>query len=117
MTTNYPKGLTNNTAQNILGNLKTVDPTLYHAYFEDFDEYHAVNWTVTETGAATQALTNADGGVLLVTNAAADDDASFSQKTITMKDGMKMNNHKWLTNDEVKLKQENQNAFKFLNNN
>ena len=23
---------------------------------------------------------------------------------ITMKDGMKMNNHKWLTNDEVKLK-------------
>lgn len=23
---------------------------------------------------------------------------------ITMKDGMKMQNHKWLTNDEVKLK-------------
>lgn len=23
---------------------------------------------------------------------------------ITMKDGMKMNNHKWMTNDEVKLK-------------
>lgn len=26
------------------------------------------------------------------------------QSDITMKDGMKMNSHKWLTNDEVKLK-------------
>tara|TARA_R110000868_G_scaffold222936_1_gene474751 strand:+ start:333 stop:1025 length:693 start_codon:yes stop_codon:yes gene_type:complete len=80
MTTNYPKGLTNNTAQNVLGSLKTVDPTIYHTYFDDFDTYTAGDWTVTETGVATQALTNADGGVLLVTNAAADNDASFSQK-------------------------------------
>ncbi len=78
---NFTKGVTNNTAQNVLGSLKTVDPTLYHAYFDDFDTYTAGQWTVTETQAgATQALTNADGGVLLLTNSAADDDLNALQK-------------------------------------
>tara|TARA_R110000868_G_scaffold88513_1_gene246762 strand:+ start:378 stop:1073 length:696 start_codon:yes stop_codon:yes gene_type:complete len=81
MTTNYPKGLTNNTAQNVLGSLKTVDPTVYHTYFDDFDTYTAGQWIVTETQAgATQALTNADGGILLLTNSAADDDLNALQK-------------------------------------
>jgi hypothetical protein len=80
-TTNFTKGVTNNTAQNVLGSLKTVDPTIYHAYFDDFDTYTAGDWTVTETQAgATQALTNADGGVLLLTNSAADDDLNALQK-------------------------------------
>lgn len=80
-TTNFTKGVTNNTAQNVLGSLKTVDPTIYHAYFDDFDTYTAGQWTVTETQAgATQALTNADGGVLLLTNSAADDDLNALQK-------------------------------------
>ncbi len=43
---NFTKGVTNNTAQNVLGSLKTVDPTLYHAYFDDFDTYTAGQWTV-----------------------------------------------------------------------
>lgn len=52
-----------------------------HTYFTDFDEYHAVNWTVTETQAgATQALANVDGGVLLLTNSAADNDLNALQK-------------------------------------
>jgi hypothetical protein len=81
MTTNYPKGLTNNTAQNVLGSLKTVDSTVYNTYFNDFNTYTAGEWTVTETQAgATQALTNADGGVLLLTNSAADDDLNALQK-------------------------------------
>jgi hypothetical protein len=80
-TTNYSKGLTNNTAQNILGQMVQLDPTRMHTYFNDFDEYHAGNWTVTETQAgATQALTNVDGGVLLLTNSAADDDLNALQK-------------------------------------
>ena len=78
--TNFPNGLTNRTAGEIFGSLKTFDPTRFHTFFEDFDYYVAANWTVTETGVATQALTDEDGGVLLITNAAADNDASFQQK-------------------------------------
>jgi hypothetical protein len=80
-TTNFTKGVTNITAQNILGQMIQLDPTQMHTFFNDFDEYHAGNWTVTETQAgATQALTNVDGGVLLLTNSAADDDLIALQK-------------------------------------
>ena len=80
-TTNFTKGVTNITAQNILGQLKELDPTQLHTYFNDFDSYISGNWTVTETQAgATQALTNVDGGVLLLTNSAADDDLNALQK-------------------------------------
>lgn len=79
--TNFTKGVNNITAQNILGQLKELDPTQLHTYFNDFDNYVAANWTVTETQAgATQALTDADGGVLLLTNSAADDDLNALQK-------------------------------------
>ena len=80
-TTNFKNGVTNITAQNILGQLKELDPTQLHTYFNDFDSYISGNWTVTETQAgATQALANADGGVLLLTNSAADDDLNALQK-------------------------------------
>lgn len=78
--TRYVNGVTNVDRDNVMGMLKVPDPTQMHVYFDDFDVYTAADWTVTETGVATQALTDADGGVLLVTNAAADNDASFSQK-------------------------------------
>lgn len=79
--TNFTKGVNNITAQNILGQLKELDPTQLHTYFNDFDNYVSGNWTVTETQAgATQALTDADGGVLLLTNSAADDDLNALQK-------------------------------------
>jgi len=55
--------------------------TQFHTYFEDFDYYNAANWTVTETQAgATQALTDGDGGLLLLTNTAADNDLVALQK-------------------------------------
>lgn len=80
-TTNFPNGLTNNTAQNCLGNMTQPDPTLLHTYFNDFDTYVAGDWTVTETdAAATQTLADADGGVLLLTNTAADNDLVALQK-------------------------------------
>lgn len=79
--TNFPFGLNNITRQNILGELKHLDPTQLHTFFNDFDNYIASNWIVTETQAsATQALTDADGGVLLLTNSAADDDLNALQK-------------------------------------
>lgn len=54
------------------------DPDLA-IYHEDFFNWVAADWTVTETGVATQAISDAAHGVLLVTNAAADNDASFQQ--------------------------------------
>ena len=79
--TNFTKGVNNITAQNILGQMIQLDPTQMHTYFDDFDEYHAGEWTVTETQAgATQALANVDGGVLLLTNSAADNDLNALQK-------------------------------------
>jgi hypothetical protein len=81
MATNFPNGVNNITAQNILGQLTQPDFTQSHTYFDDFDTYTAGNWTVTETQAgATQALANVDGGVLLLTNSAADNDLNALQK-------------------------------------
>ncbi len=81
MTTNFPNGVTNNTAENLLGALKVLDPTIAHTYFNDFDTYTAGDWTVTKTDpAATQTLADEDGGILLLTNTAADNDLVALQK-------------------------------------
>lgn len=80
MTTHFPNGLSNVAKSNELGNMGQLDPTQFHTYFNDFDTYVAGDWTVTEVGTGSRALTNADGGVLLVTNAAADNDHNFFNK-------------------------------------
>lgn len=80
MTTRFPNGLVTASKNAPMGDFILPDMTKAHVYMEDFDYYTAADWTVTEVGIATQALTDADGGVLLVTNAAADNDSSFSQK-------------------------------------
>lgn len=74
-----PNGMTNVAAGTTLGMYGAPDRTKYIEYFNDFHEYVAADWTVTETGVATQALTDIAGGALLVTNAAADNDSSESQ--------------------------------------
>ena len=56
------------------------DPTEWIVYFNDFHEYTAAEWTVTATGAGTTALTDVNGGAILLTNAAADNDNRFHQK-------------------------------------
>jgi len=78
--TRFPVGVTNVEKTSTTGMYGLPDPTSWHTYMDDFDYYAAGDWTVTEVGTATQALTDADGGVLLVTNSAADDDSSFNQK-------------------------------------
>jgi len=80
MTTRFPNGLTTTTKDSPLGEFILPDMTKAHVYWEDFDYYTAADWTVTEVGVATQVLTDADGGRLLITNAAADDNSSFNQK-------------------------------------
>lgn len=79
--TRFPVGLTNVSESNSLADLGMPSPTKFHSYMEDFDYYAAGDWTVTETDAgATQALTDGDGGLLLVTNTAADNDLVGIQK-------------------------------------
>ena len=83
-TSRFNNGVTNVTKENILGQLKELDPTQLHTYFNDFDTYVAGDWTITTTeagaGSATEALTDVDGGVLLITNDDADNDADFFNK-------------------------------------
>jgi hypothetical protein len=79
--TRFPFGLTNVSESNSLADLGMPSPTKFHTYMEDFDYYVAGDWTVTETDSgATQALTDGDGGLLLVTNTAADNDLVGIQK-------------------------------------
>lgn len=75
-------GVTNVADNALFADLRTMDPTLFHTYWNDFDVYTAGDWVVTETDAgATQALTAGDGGLLLITNTAADNDLVSLQKT------------------------------------
>jgi hypothetical protein len=80
MTTHFQNGITNVAKTDLLGQLKTVSPLVYHTYFNDFDAYVANDWTITSVGAATAALADVNGGVLLLTNAAADDNSTFFNK-------------------------------------
>ena len=80
--TRFPFGLTNVGENTVFADMVQPDPTLFHQYYNDFDVYTAGDWVVTETNAsATQALTAGDGGLLLITNTAADDDLVALQKT------------------------------------
>ena len=79
--TRFPYGLTNVGETDLFSDMVQPDPTLFHTYLNDFDTYTAGDWTVTETdAAATQALTAGDGGLLLITNTAADNDLVALQK-------------------------------------
>ena len=90
MTTHFTSGVTNVSGDGTLGKLKSPAPHKYHQYFNDFDTYLASDWTITTTedgtGSASEALADGDGGVLLVTNAAGDNDHDFFQ---LVKEGFK----------------------------
>lgn len=79
--TRFQYGVTNVSEVDLFADMVQPDPTLFHEYFNDFDTYTAGDWTVTETDSgATQALTAGDGGLLLITNTAADNDLVALQK-------------------------------------
>jgi hypothetical protein len=83
MTTRFNNGVTNAAANSTNHEFISMDPTKAHVYFNDFDTYVAGDWTITTTeagaGSATEALTNVDGGVLLITTDDADNDNDFLQ--------------------------------------
>ena len=77
----FPFGVTNVDKTSPFAMMGLPSPLTFHAYFTDFDEYVATSrWTETKVGAGTVALTDVDGGAILITNAAADDDSVCVQK-------------------------------------
>lgn len=81
-TTRFPYGVTNVTRESTLGTMGQLDPTQFHTFFDDFDRYTAAHWIVTVVGTGTQAELAGDGGLLLLTNSAADNDSIFIQNDI-----------------------------------
>ena len=83
MTTHFTSGVTNVVTGGTGELLKQPDPIKYHVYHEDFDKYTASDWVITTTeggsGAATEALGDGDGGLLVVTNDDADNDSDEFQ--------------------------------------
>lgn len=81
--TRFPSGVTNVASTSDTGMLGMPDPTRFHTFFDDFDRYTAADWVIqtveTGTGSATEALTDGDGGLFLITNDDADNDADFFQ--------------------------------------
>ncbi len=78
-TTHFPNGINNATLPSVFEDMGQLDPSKFHNFFEDFNVYNASDWTVTKVGAATESIQDEDGGVLKLTNAAADDDSDFLQ--------------------------------------
>lgn len=77
----FPFGVTNVDKVSPFAMMALPSPLTFHTYFNDFDSYVVTSiWTETKTGAGTVATTDGNGGILLVTNAAADNDAVFIQK-------------------------------------
>lgn len=83
--TRLPSGITNVAENTIFADMRQPNPMLFASYLNDFFAYVAADWVVTETDAgATQALTAGHGGLLLLTNTAADNDLVALQKTPAM---------------------------------
>lgn len=83
--TRFPNGVTNVSDTNIFQAMGQLDPTEFYTYWDDFFSFTAGEWTVTETQAgATQALTAGVGGLLALTNSAADDDLNAIQRTFSL---------------------------------
>jgi len=72
-------------------------PSDVHMFFDDFNTYLASDWTITTTeaggGSASEALADGVGGLLLITNDAADNDHDFFQ---LVKEGFKFQSGKRL---------------------
>lgn len=79
--TRFPNGVTNVASTNPFGQMGLLDPTKFHVWFDDFDDYDANMWTETATsvGTGTSAVTvpDADGGLARITTAANENDGIF----------------------------------------
>ena len=82
--TRYPQGVTNSTSTQAMARLRIPDPTSYHQWLDDFDDYDVTMWVVTvidtdnDTAVAETTL-DEDGGVLEVSCEADELDATWLQ--------------------------------------
>lgn len=80
-----PKGQTNVTKSQLLNMMGQPSPLQFNSFFEDFNNSVDIiaatplNWTVTKIGTGTLAVASLDGGAVLLTNTAADNDAISAQ--------------------------------------
>lgn len=76
----FPNGITNAAKASTLWAFGSMDPTKYHVWFDDFDNFEADQWVITRVGVTpTETAVSADGGRLLLTMAATDDSSSSLQ--------------------------------------
>ena len=74
--TNFENGVNNRNASALFGSMAQLDPSRFHNYMEDFDEFIAAQWTLVTTGSTAQVA--AEGGVLrLITGAVATNEESM----------------------------------------
>lgn len=83
--------------------IKDVKKKLKDAFSIDYDSDTAKTKVIKE-GSSVEVLVNHMDGMKGSTATIKSYSLPANISDITMKDGMKMPNHKWLTNDEVKLK-------------
>lgn len=80
LVTRLGDGITNVNVSDIFASMIQPDPTKFHTYFDDFNVYRSGEYVETETGAAgTVAALDGNGGLLLLTTDALDDDLEFVQ--------------------------------------
>ena len=83
--------------------IKEVKQKLKDTFSIDYDATDAKKKVIKE-GSEVEVLVNHMDGMKGSTATIKSYSLPANISDITMKDGMKMNNHKWLTNDELKLK-------------
>lgn len=79
--TRFPNGLTNYFDNSGFNNLQVPDPSIYHWFLEDFDQYTAAQWTTGGVGTpVAPALIAGDGGRISLANSAANNDNNWLQQ-------------------------------------
>lgn len=77
----FPSGISTQAPYRNLADAGFPDPFKYQVYANDFQTLNATDFTVTDVGINTTALTAEDGGVALTTTSAGATDASYHQLT------------------------------------
>lgn len=79
LVSHFENGLNNVDTESMYASLPIPTSKNFAHFKEEFHRYTAGDYVITETGTGTRALANEINGVLVITNAAADNDANFFQ--------------------------------------
>lgn len=77
----FPNGVATSPPQSLMGQYPKPSGISTYEYFNDFSTYAAGDWTVTSTDSGTSALTDGEGGLLLLTTGATGTDYQANQLT------------------------------------